>query len=172
MRTDHWQTKVISRHRVALNRQVTEGVKIINEGVSNLLNSKNEFGANNLTELVMQNGHKIAGANKRKLNDPTIKADFEKKEDVPHIKVEECDEDEADVDHQKPARKRQKSVSDPEEDTGTVEIIDVSDVDDKYDDADNKSDHDVDANSNIQNNEHVIDHDSRSRNNGDNNKKT
>ena len=170
MRTDHWEPKVISRHRGALNRQVTEGVKIINEGVSNLLNSKNEFGANNLTELIMKNGHAIVGENKRKLNSPTFKTDSK-------IKIEECDMDDADVDRQKPARKKQKSISDPE----TIEIVVIGDVnyddnietvktDMKYDDADVNTEHDVDDN-NLKLNKHSIDHDPESRLNADNNKK-
>ena len=48
-----WGSKVVSSHRGALSRQVTEGVRISSEGLDSLLNSKNEFGANNLSELVV-----------------------------------------------------------------------------------------------------------------------
>ena len=46
MKIVHWKTKILSSHRTALNRQVTEATIISNEGVDSLLNSKNEFGAN------------------------------------------------------------------------------------------------------------------------------
>ena len=57
---------MISSHRGALNRQVTEAVSISNEGVANLLNSKMEFGANNLTELTIKKGESFVGAVKRR----------------------------------------------------------------------------------------------------------
>ena len=63
---DDWIVKITSTHRGALNRQVTEGIRISNEGVENLLNSKNEFGANNFTEIILTHGHKILGENKHK----------------------------------------------------------------------------------------------------------
>ena len=56
---DDWIAKITAKHKGALNRQVTEGIRITNEGVENLLNSKNEFGANNLTEVVLRHGNKI-----------------------------------------------------------------------------------------------------------------
>ena len=54
-----WETKIISSHRTALNRQVTEATVISNEGVGSLLNSKNEYGANNLAEMVIKVGNYI-----------------------------------------------------------------------------------------------------------------
>ena len=65
MKTTHWKTKILSSHRTALNRQVTEATIISNEGLDVLLNSKNEFGANNLPELVLQHCTRIDGAAKR-----------------------------------------------------------------------------------------------------------
>ena len=59
-----WIVKITSTHRGALNRQVTEGIRISNGGVENLLNSKNEFGANNFTEILLTHGHRILGDNK------------------------------------------------------------------------------------------------------------
>ena len=59
MRTTDWTTKILSSHRTALNRQVTEAMIISNEGLDILLNSKNEFGANNLPELVLQHGTRV-----------------------------------------------------------------------------------------------------------------
>ena len=61
---DDWIARITSTHRGALNRQVTEGIRISNEGVENLLNSKNEFGANNFTEIILAHGHRILGGNK------------------------------------------------------------------------------------------------------------
>ena len=40
--------------------------KISNEGVDNLLNSKMEFGANNLTEITVKQGFNVVGAIKRR----------------------------------------------------------------------------------------------------------
>ena len=57
---------VVSSHRGALSRQVTEAVSISNEGVDNLLNSKMEFGANNLTEITIKQGFNVVGAIKRR----------------------------------------------------------------------------------------------------------
>ena len=56
-----------STHRGALNRQVTEAVKISNEGLGSLLNSKNEFGSNNLSEIAVRKGnYMVGGEPKRK----------------------------------------------------------------------------------------------------------
>ena len=63
---EDWRISITSSHRGALNRQVTEAVSISNEGVSNLLNSKMEFGANNLTELTIKKGNDVVGAFKRR----------------------------------------------------------------------------------------------------------
>ena len=66
MKTSDWKTRITSSHITALNRQITEATIISNEGVDSLLNSKNEFGANNLPELVLQHGTRIEGAAKRR----------------------------------------------------------------------------------------------------------
>ena len=57
MTTDDWSFKVVSSHNTPLDRQVTEAVKIARRGTANLLNSKNEFGCNNLPELRIQYGN-------------------------------------------------------------------------------------------------------------------
>ena len=56
MTTDDWTFKAVSSHRTPLDRQVTEAVKIARVGKANLLNSKNEFGCNNIPELQLQYG--------------------------------------------------------------------------------------------------------------------
>merc|ERR1712105_237680 len=66
MGTHHWKTKILNSHITALNRQVTETTIISNEGLGSLLNSKNEFGANNLPELVLLHGTRVEGATKRR----------------------------------------------------------------------------------------------------------
>ena len=40
---------------------MTEAVRISNEGLDSLLNSKNEFGSNNLIELTTNQGDRVAG---------------------------------------------------------------------------------------------------------------
>ena len=61
-----WRVTVVSSHRGALSRQVKEAVSISNEGVDNLLNSKMEFGVNNLTEITVKQGFNVVGALKRR----------------------------------------------------------------------------------------------------------
>ena len=61
-----WRVTVVSSHRGAQSRQVKEVVSISNEGVDNLLNSKMEFGANNLTEITVKQGFNVVGAIKRR----------------------------------------------------------------------------------------------------------
>lgn len=91
MRTSDWKTKILSSHRTALNRQVTEATIISNEGLDSLLNLKNEFGTNNLPELVLQHGTRVEGAAKRRnqqLNE-TIQAQPKSKRrkvDQPEVK--------------------------------------------------------------------------------------
>ena len=140
----------------------------------------------------MQNGHTIVGAYKRKLNDLTIETDSKGKKDDQHIKIEQYDDD-ADVDREKPARKRQKSISYPDPEmidarddqisAGTIEIEIAFDVDDneigknacsspKYGDADdNNGESDVDGNCNVKTIKHAIEHDPESGDNVDNDKK-
>ena len=56
MLKEDWKVKIISSHRTALSRQVTEAVKIRDsEPHVILLNSKMEFGANTLTNVVAGN---------------------------------------------------------------------------------------------------------------------
>ena len=59
--TEDWDFKALSSHPTPLSRQVTEAVKIAQEGVANILNSKNEFSCNNLPEINIQYGN-IRGA--------------------------------------------------------------------------------------------------------------
>ena len=66
---EDWRVSIISSHRGALNRQVTEAVSISKEGVENLLNSKSEFGANNITEITVKKGNAVMGVMKRKRKD-------------------------------------------------------------------------------------------------------
>ena len=58
-----WRSKVVSTHFGALNRQVTEAVKISRGGGERvrLLNNKQEFGANLLLEVVVMRGDQILG---------------------------------------------------------------------------------------------------------------
>ena len=91
-----WIAKITSTHRGALNRQVTEGIRISNEGVENLLNSKNEFGANNFTEIILTHGHKILGDNKhRKRGRVEERNDLEDKNENIINKNEETDKSES-----------------------------------------------------------------------------
>ena len=48
MKTDDWRIKIVSAHRTPLSRQLTEAVRIQKEKSEDILNSKLEFGANNL----------------------------------------------------------------------------------------------------------------------------
>ena len=66
LRVEDWRVTLTSPHRGALNRQVTEAVKISNEGLGSLLNSKHEFGSNNLSELAVKKGNTLVGEAKRK----------------------------------------------------------------------------------------------------------
>ena len=61
LQSEHWKVTLTSSHHSALNRQVTEAVTISGEGLHNLLNSKQEFGANNLTEIGVKRGVFLAG---------------------------------------------------------------------------------------------------------------
>ena len=69
MTADDWKSRIVSSHRTALNRQVTEAILIqeINNEV-NLLNSKNEFGANTLGELAITRGGQLVQGNKSSIN--------------------------------------------------------------------------------------------------------
>ena len=66
LEVEDWRITITSSHRGALNRQVTEAVHISEEGVGNLLNSKMEFGANNISEVAIKKGHAVVGAAKRR----------------------------------------------------------------------------------------------------------
>ena len=70
MKTFDWEIKLVSSHKSALNRQVTEATRIAREKKTELLNSKMEFGANNLAEITLKYGTKIGtGGSKRKRED-------------------------------------------------------------------------------------------------------
>ena len=66
-----WKSTITSTHKKALERQVTEAVTIA-KGMKNvvLLNSKHEFGANLLNEVLVMRGGQILGKrnNKRRRN--------------------------------------------------------------------------------------------------------
>ena len=66
---EDWRVTILSSHRGALNRQVTEAVSISKEGVVNLLISNSEFGANNITEITVKKGNVTMGVQKRKRKD-------------------------------------------------------------------------------------------------------
>ena len=67
MRVEDWRVTLTTTHRGALNRQVTEAVKISNEGLGSLLNQKHEFGSNNLSEVAVKKGNfMVGGGPKRK----------------------------------------------------------------------------------------------------------
>ena len=65
MREEDWQSSILSTHTKALNRQVTEAVLISEKGgggrTVRLLNSKQEFGANLMLEVVVMRGHEVLG---------------------------------------------------------------------------------------------------------------
>lgn len=67
MVVEDWRSAISSTHTKALNRQVTEAVMIKRrkKGVK-LLNSKHEFGANLLMEIVIMRGDHILGMRKLK----------------------------------------------------------------------------------------------------------
>ena len=104
MRSCHWKTKILSSHRTALNRQITEATIISNEGVDRLLNSKNEFGANNLPELVLQHGTRVEGAAKRRRN----------------LEPEQQQQKDCQTTKQQPGRKKQRMSPANEETTTTT----------------------------------------------------
>ena len=69
MKISDWKISIDASHVSPLNRQVTEAVRISRAAPDILLNSKNEFGANNLPELELRYGNKIVigdGGTKRK----------------------------------------------------------------------------------------------------------
>ena len=64
---EDWKSSITSSHRTALGRQVTEAMDIA-RGHSNvvLLNSKHEFGANAINELIVMKGGMILGQRNQK----------------------------------------------------------------------------------------------------------
>ena len=54
-----YKVEVISSHKSPLSRQISEAVRISREPKSNLLNSKQEFGANNLPEIALKYGNQF-----------------------------------------------------------------------------------------------------------------
>ena len=73
MKTYDWEIKLVSSHKSALNRQVTEATRISREKKADLFNSKQEFGSNNLAEIELKYGNKWVnsqgGSRKRKRRD-------------------------------------------------------------------------------------------------------
>ena len=63
---EDWEIKLTSSHKGALSRQVTEACRISKEGLGSLLNKKNEYGANTLTEMAVVKGDFVVGEAKRK----------------------------------------------------------------------------------------------------------
>ena len=83
-----WGTKIISSHKTALNRQVTEATLIMEaEDSVTLLNSKNEFGANNLSEVAVRRGDNVQGLTKRGRR--RIEEESEDKGQSKEVRVEE-----------------------------------------------------------------------------------
>ena len=60
-----WETKILSSHKTSLARQTKKAFLISREEVENLLNSKNEYGANNISELIIKHGNEIVGEKRR-----------------------------------------------------------------------------------------------------------
>ena len=81
MKTYDWDIKIVSTHKSALNRQITEAIRISRVKKEELLNSKNEFGANNVPEIQLKYGTKVGpGGTKRKRaaeEEPDIEPDVE-----------------------------------------------------------------------------------------------
>ena len=65
MGIEDWRVTITS----SLNRQVTEAVAISSEGLENLLNSKQKFGANNLRKIGVKKGVFLAGNKKKRKSD-------------------------------------------------------------------------------------------------------
>ena len=84
LQVQDWETKILSSHRTSLSRQTKEAYLISRAGVDSLLNSKNEYGANNLTELILKHGNEVAvGSHKEKRKrTPEDQPDERKQEDV------------------------------------------------------------------------------------------
>mgnify|MGYP003328639593 CR=1 FL=1 len=65
MREEDWQSSILSTLTKALNRQITEAVLISEKGgggrTVRLLNSKQEFGANHMLEVVVMRGNEVLG---------------------------------------------------------------------------------------------------------------
>lgn len=73
MKTSDWKIKITSSHTSALSRQVTEAVRISRESKASILNSKQEFGCNNIPELEVRYGIKVCnGGMKRKRKEDVI----------------------------------------------------------------------------------------------------
>ena len=67
MVTGDWKVKIISSHRTALGRQVTEAVEIRDSEITViLLNSKMEFGANTLTNVAGNTRGETEGPRRKK----------------------------------------------------------------------------------------------------------
>ena len=85
LRVEDWRSSIISSHFSALNRQVTEAVLISGNGEDRrrkrirLLNSKQEFGANLLLEVVVMRGDQVLGQrNPKRRNCGTPKKEEDK----------------------------------------------------------------------------------------------
>ena len=72
LKTTDWKIKVVSSHVSPLSRQVTEAVRISREFPTNILNSKNEFSANNIAELEVRYGNKVAGVKRKRREDEDV----------------------------------------------------------------------------------------------------
>lgn len=79
MKTTDWRVEIKSAHRTPLERQITEAVRIAREPRTNILNSKNEFGANNLAEICLKFGNKVSLKPQIRPKDNTS---FKRKRDV------------------------------------------------------------------------------------------
>lgn len=70
---EDWEVTLTSSHRGALSRQVTEACRISSEGLGSLLNKKNEYGGNALTEMAVVKGDFVVGEGKRKWGEEKAK---------------------------------------------------------------------------------------------------
>lgn len=80
MLPEEWCVKVTSTHQTTLNRQMTEAVRISREPPQNLLNSKLEFSAKNLPELMLKYSGTTLGEGGRKRK-REIEKEFENQEE-------------------------------------------------------------------------------------------
>ena len=98
LKVSDWRVTLTSSHHGALSRQVTEAVRISNEGLDTLLNSKYEFGANNLSEVGVRKGNYMVGDSvknggaKRKRGNQKLEQGEEEPVDVDQVDLGQHDD--------------------------------------------------------------------------------